>query len=550
MTTPRELALARERARRERLREQRQVRDQERLSAALDAGDRVQRAPLLTSFATALRALLEHRRATERHAQGRVAEDQGWLELDQSLLGWRDYGLSPAQARLVGLVLQRLPIDDRIEPLDLVERLRLIIGRVPAVLAAEVLVDLTTAGVLSLEPSTEAVLTSLALDIPRPAPEADDAYVTWSLAARLVRDPAPVLLRSEHAVLNRRLVDEALQRKALPPDALLAPDLDLYLTARTVPERLREEQVAALDWRDESVRRQLLHGSVAGDVDGCSPVMVALARITRGEDVASALDLLEQHGNESQAVLARLLRQPCGTDGTVPAALQEDRSVWPLVLTRLGDRLTDVVRAEPEAPFSQWAGLVELRRSVYTRDPQYGLRISEPLVAVLTRNAHGVELRTGRAVLRMHAGDHRGALRDAKKADQLGKSKITKRNLAIVGSERPADRLSPYLVLGMSGDDARDWRDVHAALYRERWRHPEEAAALNWASAALEGVGVPDLGWFTYPIREAPYVARGRGLLRPVATPLPRLTDPLTTADLEDLRELAARSILASKELI
>lgn len=549
-------ALERERQRREVVRQRRADRDAARLREALEQGEQAQRIPLLLRFTQDLRQLQAARRSQDRADRTRRRAGEAWAALgvgpDRRVV-WARMGLGPAEVALIADVASRVAQHHVSPPQELIElsahrpmqakRLIQDIEVLPATMLPAAVIDLSQALGVPLEERTLERL--IALDLTDP-PSAElrligsAAWLRWALSLKLLRRvPTPDLPRAVQSILDESLLDELLDGGYMPDAAVIAPELRLYLQARTQPATLTDDEVDELQWTDERARRHLVAGR-AVDVTATTAPFRAVVDLLHGADDYAALKVLSSAGTpEQRRIASHLLEVAAGADPH--PALDADATVWPVLERLLDGRLASLLMKRPTAELSVWLGLRGLRRAVFAGDVLAGLSISGPLLLAASP-PQAAELHTGRAYLYALAGDRRRAIAQAKAAVKKAKSPQSKTNLAILEDGRASSRLSPFLILGIESE-AVDWESAYDTLYKRYWRS-DRAEDLNWAVAALRGLE-PTLTWFNYPLKPVLYspIIKGSGLLRPAAQPMPRSTPVLQVEHVGRLHLLACSEI-------
>lgn len=436
-------------------------------------------------------------------------------------------------------------------------------------LAAAFLRDLQEMGFPLLEPHLVPAVRLLAQDELRPDQLAEAQKVSaghaWTLYVDVLavdagREPVAPRLLVEKAplmVVGRYLEDA---RREVYSDwwDVRPPEERAYLTARTRPELLTDQDVEALGWDEELHRRRLASGQgyEPGPDEDHIELFELITAAARGE--VDVLDRLEELLPDENASVVRSVRRGAVT-GTWAEDILADKGLWRL-LARL---LPDDRPVDPAAgPFFRWAAFwraYELTKAGRFADAWAQIKKSAPPARAFA--PLDKELQNLRAYLTlMREGaeekkflDHAVELLLPMKKDPVvgANLKWLRRRLRQTRNEREMKE-NPYLLLGVD-------QGVPTAVWKASWRRLRKrnsgdvdvVSKVNEAKDLIERLeragsdGRAEI--FTVPLRTE-RLSPGRGkpwkLLVPDPTPLPPPRTALPRTEVARLHAEALTAIL------
>ncbi|MBY8845823.1 hypothetical protein [Streptomyces sp. SP2-10] len=507
------------------------------------------------------------------HVLGRMLEELG--EDSSALDGMRARAsASPDPLRAMGeevLVLMR-----QVEPLAAVGHLLdLAVGGLPVLTDEE---DRSRAEALRSgrlpAPATEPVSVNawqLHLEAGEAHTHAVLSAAAWQrLAERL---PLPV-------------VDDLIDRGVLRRDAvaLLRPgqgDRAGYLLARLDPDRLEDDDVEVLEWRDERCRRILATGGTVEAADGRYDQWSLRSALLAGE--VDAVDTTATYSDDLPPELAELVAslRRVRQGGTVDGRLGRDRSLFGL----LEDCFPEGRVISGATPFHYWAGTRRLYRllddlhwamACEPEETEQVVRAALKQAAVLRnpepRGAAGNADREARAVqayltflfarpgerdrldqavglledVLKRGGAHRGGVEGGQRHRMRRLSELLQ---FLRLKSKPHEVLNPYLALCVEHDSTewgQGWRDLRRRVPAEQLEY------INGAKDRIRRIETARrLGEEAEPLYEIPlkeqflWVPDDRSaLLQPGPQPMARRTKPSSEQEKSWTASEAAREII------
>ena len=467
-----------------------------------------------------------------------------------------------------------------------------LVSRTDPLLGLGHLLDLTAGGlpVLSEEdrPRAEA-LRSGRLPLPEPSPSSVDA---WQLCLEYHEARGRAVLGAEAwqrlvgelplAVVDD-LIDSGVLGKAPAPRTWPErTERVVYLTARLDPGHLSDDDVEALDWRDEACRRTLAAGGTVEPVDGQHDEW-SLRSALLGGDV-SAVDAVRPYDTQDlplelcDLVLSlKHIRQGGNPDGR----LGRDRSLFGL----LEDCLPNYRLVSGGTPFHYWAGTRRLYRllddmhwAMACRPTQTeealrsvlqqaaALRNREPQGAAGTADREARAVQAYVAFLHARAGDgdrldkgvglledvlkrgsrRRGGVGGAERRRMEGLSELLQ---SLRLKAKPRDVLNPYLALCVEHDSAewgQGWRDLRRQVATDQLEYINGAKDRIRRIETARRVGREPEALYELPLHERfLWVPAERNeLLQPGPRPLHRRTPPSSEQEKTWAATQAAREII------
>jgi hypothetical protein len=331
----------------------------------------------------------------------------------------------------------------------------------------------------------------------------------------------------------------------------------LYLLARSEPTRLDDEQVEALDWREELWRRRIEADPGLPVPDDAPESARNLAGVGAGK-VGDAELLVSSLAGGAERTMRDLLANP-GRPAAWPRAVFADRSFWPVMEELCGSATLPRSAPEPLSEFIAWRDLRRAYRDLMNVNPRAYKTLTPHLAS---KSAWAREEATAMdAYLNLRFADPGDSqvLRNAwaRLAALRSSSPVVAANIAWLVRLLDTDRnrrgplFNPYLELGVPhGAPSDDWKAAWRGLRRELKGRTEELSDINHARDLLRDIeadGGPEKHpLYVLPIHEdvlfpAPRVPLP---LVPGARPLPRRTEPLPPAETERLRDDARASLM------
>ncbi|WP_160050527.1 hypothetical protein [Nocardiopsis sp. FR4] len=356
------------------------------------------------------------------------------------------------------------------------------------------------------------------------------------------------------------LVDDFLGREpAVSPTGQERTDAreNLYLLARSDPDRLTGEQAEALDWPEELWRRRLREDPGLPVPDEAPESARILAGVADGDPVAAEL-LVGSLAGRAENLLRDLLDNR-GRPAAWPRAVFADRSFWPLLEDLCGSATLPRSAPAPMSEFVAWRDLRRAHRDLMNVDPRTYKALSPHLAS---RTAWVREEATAMEVylnLRFADPGDSQALRNAwvRLAALKSDSPVVAANIAWLMSLLDTDRnhrgplFNPYLELGVPhGVAAGEWKAAWRGLRRELKGRTEELSDINHARDLLRDIeadgGPENHPLYVLPVhREELFPApRVPAPLIPGARPLPRRTESLPPSERERIRDEAMASLM------
>jgi hypothetical protein len=302
---------------------------------------------------------------------------------------------------------------------------------------------------------------------------------------------ASVLRPGDLADAPLAILDDLADAGALDPDLVTAStrsDADItYLLGRIAPERLSDEQVAALGHTDEQLRRAFLRDDRTTLHDGPeSATRAHLAALTallrnRPQDVDLAHVAVENR-QQAERLLAVLRTVPDGGDPielfTEP--LLEDRTVWRPIVTTIGlDRLHPTQEVRDRFPrFFAWVSLVQAREHLFLARWEQGVQAARDCLVLATDDAVRNEARNLEACGLYYLGENRPALQVLESALDGDHALALLVNAGVVAAESDPELAATYLArivreaptLAIRADAARRawllWEDDESATWQ------------------------------------------------------------------------------------
>lgn len=303
-------------------------------------------------------------------------------------------------------------------------------------------------------------------DLPLPQPV--EAEISAGLAA-LAGEPSdaaasvrfsPPAVRTVRALAERRsglleshdvdriplpLLDDLIDDGAVAADVVLAGTQDAgrarYLTARLVPQRLTDGDVAELEHADEIVRRAFQRADVDGLAQAPDRPLVlhyrALAGLRRGRVKDVSIEHVQPGAQQIAAELVRLAETRDGAAlpaGALTESVLADPSVWPVLVEIVGStRLQPTAELRERFPaFTEWLSLHQAREHLFVGEWRAAVDAADRCLALAHDEAVCDEALNLKACGLHHLGDDRGAIAALEEAIQGAYSEALLANIGVV----------------------------------------------------------------------------------------------------------------------
>jgi hypothetical protein len=342
------------------------------------------------------------------------------------------------------------------------------------------------------------------------------------------------------------VIDDLIERDFhIADESLRAMDREhlAYITARTDPEALTDEEVDLLDIEHERDRRMLLAGRIP-DPSPTRPDSALIASIRRLVAQHKANELLRQAAGPMVDSLAAFLAEP--TVEKLEDRITDDESVWGLLERALTE---DALAWDPPEGgsarrFLAWWAIRRTQRCLWASDWHGALTCGKHALRLAEFGPAHTEAYNMLACTNWLIGKDQDARQSLLSALQENDDERLKANLGIVNAtEAFGARRQPYLILGLPTNADRPTAErAFAQRSRMARRDPEFPHtvddliwALNQVESQLDDPGTaPPV--FQLPIDHRVVQApSGPGLFRPLPVRLARRTPPLSAAELGQL---------------